>query len=321
MRFPDRIAVIGGGRWARELTSVLCAIVPPTVRISVHSPRNSETVAAWARTRGLAGRIDVSCEWPQQPFSGSNAVIVANATRDHAKAVEAALAASAYVLVEKPISITGAVAQRLADLARSRGTRLAAAHVFLFSGYLARFARLVAESTGILSARVCWEDPRGETRYGEQKRFDPAMPVFADCLPHVLSMLGALTPSKPVKCVDLQFLRGGAHLDLEIEMSDFPCKVQLVRNGGVRRRSIDVATSEETLRLDFSAEPATIASAAQTVSADPDWRAGRGPLARMLAAFLHWAAGGSFDDRWTLKSVCRPTGSLTTSRGCTIQRY
>lgn len=303
--WPERVAVIGGGRWARQLTQVLCDLTPPTVQISVHSRHNAESLSVWVRSRGLEERVEVSFGWPRLLGARSTAVIVANAARDHESAAVAALSECVPVLVEKPIAPTAAASHRLVDLARSRNTRFAAAHVFLFARYLESFARLVSETGGIRSLRIRWMDPSNDSRYGEKKRFDPGLPIFADWLPHVLSITNALTPALPQRCERLKFLRGGAHLELELVLGSTPCSVELVRNGDRRQRVVEVVTLEKTLLLDFSREPGTIICGSQTSNGDPDWGRALGPAALMLLAFLRWAAGGDFDSRLDIERGLR----------------
>lgn len=294
---PDHIAVIGGGRWARVLTEILCGLVPPSVGISVHSLHNVGPMSAWVLERGFGKRIQVSSDWPQFLSKGSSAMIVANAARDHKKAIEWALSAGVPVLVEKPITLTAAESQRLANIARSKEVRFAAAHTFLFASYLENFAKLVAEAGGARYLQVRWMDPQLESRYGEQKQYDLSLPIFADCLPHVLSMAGALTPGLPQRCETLKLFRGGAHLELELKLGDIPCSVQLVRNGEQRQRIIEITTGQKMFRLDFSKEPGTIVSGSTVMDGDLGWEVKQRPAARMLMAFLRWAAGGEFDSR------------------------
>lgn len=302
---PDNVVVIGGGRWARVLTEVLCGLVSPSVTISVHSLHNAESMSVWAAARGLGNRIVLLSEWPQFLSAKSSAVIVANAARDHERAVEWVLSAGVPVLVEKPIALTASASQRLADLARSRNARFAAAHVFLFARYVDHFSRLVADAGGARFLRVHWTDPKSENRYGERKQYDPGLPIASDWLPHVLSIVGTLTPNFPGKCEVTKFLRGGAHLELDLMLGDIPCSIQLIRNSDRRQRIIEVTAGQKMLRLDFSKEPGIITCGAITMIGDPDWEVKKRPAARMLTAFLKWAAGSKFDSRLNVETGLR----------------
>ncbi len=295
--YPDNIAIIGGGRWARVLTEVLCDIVPPAVSVSVHTLHNAESMSVWATSRGLDGRVFVSSEWPQFLYGRSNAVIVANAARDHEQAVQWALSAGVPVLVEKPVALSASATQRLSDLANRHNIRFAAAHVFLFARYLDNFSKLVADAGDIQSLQMHWTDPQLENRYGEQKQYDSSLPIFSDCLPHILSMIGALTPNLPGKCEIAKFLRGGACLEIEIMLGDIPCIISLERNSEKRRRLITATTGQKMLRLDFSKEPGIITDGSTTIVGDPDWEVKQRPIARMLTAFLTWVRSGEYDSR------------------------
>jgi predicted dehydrogenase len=296
-RCPDSIAIIGGGRWARVLARVLCEIVPGPVAISVHSRRNAGSMAAWVEAQGLGKRIGLSSAWPDSMPASPGAVVVANAARDHEVAVEWALSAGVPVLVEKPIAPTFAAARRLADGARASGVRLGAANVFLFARYLENFARLLADARGMESLRIEWTDPRGEERYGEPKRYDSSLPVFADWLPHVVSIAGALLPVPPEYCGSLRVERGGAALHIELTGGSVPCAVTMERNADRRRRILRARAGGEDICLDFSTEPGAITRGSSRAIGDQYWSSRRRPVARMLAAFLGWAAGGERDPR------------------------
>ena len=254
-------------------------------------------MSAWASERESRRRVAVSSDWPKFDPGRSSAVIVANAARHHEDAVEWALSSGVPVLVEKPIALTAAAARRLANAALERNVYFASAHVLLFASYLEKFSSLVAGSGDIRRLHVRWMDPLNESRHGERKRFDPSLPIFMDCLPHVLSLAGSLTPKLPQRCENLQFLKGGSRLELELMLGDIPCGVQLTRNGDRRERIVEVAAGQETLKLDFSEEPGIIVSGSATMNADPDWAVKSHPVERMLTAFLKGAAGGERDSQ------------------------
>ncbi|MBI5141413.1 MAG: Gfo/Idh/MocA family oxidoreductase [Nitrospirae bacterium] len=294
---PDNIAVIGGGRWARVLTEVLCGVVPSSVRISVHSPHNAKAMSSWILERGLEQRVFVSSGLPVFPLGTSNAAIVVNAARDHEKSIEWAITAGIPVLVEKPLALSYSATKRLADLARSQKTYFAAAHVFLFARYIQTLSRLVTDEGRVQHINVFWMDPRAESRYGEAKSYDPGLTIFADWLPHVMSILSTLTSSQDQRCEKLELLRGGAYLEIDLVLGDIPCHIQLVRNGIRRQRIIEVVAQSKMFKLDFSSEPGTIVAGSATLCGDPDWDSKAKPVAKMLGAFLQGAVGGVGDNR------------------------
>lgn len=294
---PDNVAVIGGGRWARVLVEVLCDLVPLGVKLSVHSPRNAKMMMAWVSERGLEKRISVSSSLPSLPSDASNAIIVTNAACDHESSVEWALTQGYPVLVEKPLCLNFATAQRLANLALARKVYLATAHVFLFASYVEAFSKHVADVSKIVSIRVLWMDPQSESRYGEIKSYDPGLPIYADWLPHVISILDTLGFGRDLLCENLDFLKGGAHLKINLIYGQISCDIELVRNGNTRQRIIEVITDQKKITLDFGKEPGSIYSDTTLLSLDQNLTDEPKPVTRMLAAFLQGAAGGMLDSR------------------------
>src|SRR4051812_39475599 len=101
----QRLALVGGGRWARVLASVLLEVTPASVQIDIHTARNPTGMGEWSARQGL-GRARVVTASPE--FHGANrpdAVIVANAARDHTTAAAASLRAGVATLVEKPLAL------------------------------------------------------------------------------------------------------------------------------------------------------------------------------------------------------------------------
>jgi len=294
----EAVAVIGGGRWARVLAETVHKLVGPMRRVTLHSQHCSDAVATWLQEKRLADSIGISAEMPSGSEVASSAVIIVNAARDHEAVTAFALNAGAPVLVEKPIALTLKGAEDLVNLAHLTSGKLAAANVFLFARYIRRFAtHLSAKSKKIQSMHVRWVDPQGEFRYGEVKSYDAGLPVFKDVLPHVSAILSALFPSAEHTCKDLHFFRGGAQLEIEIEVNEIPCKIIIARNGDRRERSITANLERDTIQLDFATEPGTISDAGELRDADPHWHIQSRPLASMLHSFLRWADELEFDAR------------------------
>jgi predicted dehydrogenase len=295
-RARGSIAVIGGGRWARVLTDVLCRLTPSGTRVAVHSPGNAAAMNEWAARSGWGERIVASSEWPS--LDPSSVVLVVNAARNHAQVAERALAAGASVLIEKPMALTAQAAHRLVAVAQMHGARLATAHIFMFASYLERFVARVAEAGGAQAMRVTWIDPGAESRYGEEKRFDPGLPVYADWLPHVLSVASMFVTDASQSCEGLTFSRGGALLELRLRLRDTPLEVRLARNSDRRVRLLEIDTPRGPMSLDFATEPGVVRLASGEIAdGDPQWSTGARPSARMLGAFLAWAGGGPPDAR------------------------
>ncbi|HEX2825366.1 MAG TPA: Gfo/Idh/MocA family oxidoreductase [Burkholderiales bacterium] len=297
------VLVVGGGRWARVLIDVLCGILAPRVPLRVCSPGNAQGMLAWARTRRAGAPLEISAALPNAP---AGAVIVANAAHDHEATAEWALRAGSPTLVEKPVATTAAAAQRLLDLARAHRVTLAASHVFLFAPYVQRFAERVAASSPVEALTLRWADPLAEHRYGEVKSYDARVPVFADWLPHVVPLVGALLGRAPDRLRGVTVARGGAAVGLDLRADDVPCTIFLERNTGERRRLVEVrARSGRVLQLDFSAEPAVIRDG-ERASAEPMPASdAERPLARMLATFLAAAAGAALDPRLSFETAVR----------------
>ena len=296
--WTEYIVVIGGGRWARVLLEIISSLTPVSVKISVHSPKNYTAMAEWTLSCGLDNRIEVFPHYPNTITEKICVVIVANSANDHEKAIEWALLNHLPVLVEKPVTKSFLASQRVVNLAKIQKTYLATAHVFLFASYIEKFSKLVSNEKNISSVRVVWTDMQSEWRYGEKKIYDPGLPIFADCLPHILSILGSFIPSPAKVSENILCLNGGAHLKLILVLGLIPCEIEMARNHNSRQRIIEVNTGKRKLTLDFSFEPAVICSDITKVDEDNiGWSYKPKPVANMLLAFFQAVAGIYFDSR------------------------
>lgn len=311
--WPDHVLIFGGGRWARVLAETLCCILPPSVELTVCSPHGAETQKIWVRERGINSRLQVLDERPSRLSQGCTAVIVANAAKDHVTTGHWALEQGAAVLVEKPLALTLSDAYSLSAKATDLDGFLAAAHVFRFARYLEVFAGHVAVVEDVRSIKVEWSDPVGERRYGESKQYDAGVPVYADCLPHIISILQTVFSAFPVANGPVEVEAGGSRMRIPLTLGGRSCQVHLERNALRRRRAVTVETGRGTLKLDFSTEPGIIWDCAGTHTADDTWGTSPRPLALLLKSFLVAACGGPVDPRLGLDTAFQACDLIETT--------
>ena len=301
-KFTDQIAVIGGGRWSRVLLQVLCKIVPSSVEISSHSKHNVSGMIKWSHNYGFNNRIKFFKNYPKVFLGKSCAIIVANAARDHEKVVKWAVSKYLPVLVEKPIALNYTSALYLANLAKVNKTYLAVSHVFLFAKYINDFSKITTNLKHINNIKIKWIDPKIENRYGEVKKYDPAVPIFVDWLPHIISILQCFLPHSSHIIKNLKLYKGGSRVKIYILLGNVNCEIDLVRNSSERKRSFEVKTNKENFTLDFANEPGKIISDKGTYNINIAWENKPKPLSAMLLAFLTGAAGEVKDIRLDLQT-------------------
>lgn len=251
------------------------------------------------------GRVEIMGALPHVPDAQRSAVIIANAAREHEATAKWSLAAGVPTLVEKPIALSGDSARRLGAIARERGLLLAPAHVFLFASYLRALSATIASAGAMEAMWIHWSDPAAETRYGELKSYDSSVPLVVDVLPHIVQLVVAVSGVLPSAAREVDVRDGGSSVSLSLRVGDVPCSVQLGRHSDRRRRLLRVQAERGTFELDFSTEPGSISTPGGVVVSDDTWSASARPLASMLTAFLHWAAGGEKDARLALQPAIR----------------
>jgi predicted dehydrogenase len=145
-----RIGVIGIGRWGKILISAFSKVAD---------------VVACGSTGGLAGREWLAREYPSVAWApdGSailqkaevDAVIIATPIATHEDLTERGLWAGKHCWVEKPLALSGARADFLADLADRRDLILFVGHTFLFDPAYMELRRLTRQDA-VQAAKLTW---------------------------------------------------------------------------------------------------------------------------------------------------------------------
>lgn len=301
----DHIVLIGGGRWARVLLGVLCDISPLHTKITVYSRHNIKEMLEWVDTCDLNKRVKVSQNYPLMKRNERVSVVVANAARDHEKAIKWALSNSLPTLVEKPVTLTSKATRGVANMAIRNNAYLAAAHVFTFATYMETFFQTISKSKIVHSISIKWTDPPSEQRYGESKSYDPSVTVFADWIPHIVSILDGFVPHSSARVEKLATSYGGAVVKVDIVTGNIPCEIELARNAETRERLINVETNRGLICMNFAQEPGTISCGSLVDNGLTDWAIRPKPVANMLRSFLLGAAGGVPDKRLDIELAIR----------------
>lgn len=289
-----KIAVFGGGRWARVLLGVFLAKTKSNVNFTVHTKHLVGDMRLWIDNNGFGDRVFVTDADPDFFGSKYKAAIVVNSVEGHKRCVKMAITAKVAVLVEKPMTPTFKETLALIKSAKANGTLLSSSWVFLYASYIDNFIKQLGSADDIQKVHFTWTDKFAEPRYGEVKSFDAATPVFKDVLPHVLSILSKIFKTQTFEFGRCKVSRGGSCVEIVIFISNIECCLVLERNSDKRRRTIFIK-SQKDCELDFSAEPGTMLIDGHTFSGDLYWGSCPSPLEKMVIEFLTQVESDKFD--------------------------
>lgn len=206
-----RIAVLGCGYWGRNHARTLAGL-GALAAVSDRNTERAEAVAAEFAARPLAPQALIAA-------GDIDAVILALPPHRHAENAVALAAAGKHLLVEKPIALTVADAERVVAAAERAGIVALTGHILRYHPAFEALEALVAEGT------------LGAVRYIHSHRvglgkFHAENDALWDIAPHDLSLIMAITGSAPRRVRG----EGSAVLD---HLSDF-AHLHLEFDGGVR---------------------------------------------------------------------------------------
>jgi predicted dehydrogenase len=274
-----RIAVLGGGRWARVHISVLQKITEPSVEIFWLTRHNANENRTWLNNNGSINAHIVEDEellWALRP----DAVIITTATPTHIDLLKKSLAQCVPALCEKPFALDIETAVQLASYAQTQNTVAGVNLEFLYANYLSDFAQTL-KSIPLKSVDLVWHDPIHEVRYGEVKKSDSSTPHLHDVLPHCWSVLQVLLPNVALKIWKVDVENEYVLVSANSVTSRLAFTFSLSREAHIRRRIVDVNNGMAI--LDFSTEPGTTTLNGKVTQ--NHWR-GERPMAGSVGSFL-----------------------------------
>ncbi len=290
-----RIGLIGLGRWGQVYVRALAAL-PSRCRLTHVGTRHPE------RLKGLgAAGATVVPDWADVIQAECDAVIVATPPQTHAALLEACLEAGKPCIIEKPLCLDLAAAERLHRRVAASRVPVLVDHTQLFSpSYGAVKEALAREGEPI---RVVWSEGMALGPFRDD------VPALWDWAPHDVSLCLDLFGQAPSQVAALGGPRnaGGAPemVSLRLEFPAGGCGwIHAGRLSPARRRALSVFTDTRIYRADDSADPAAgvapfaFAARSETGRAEPVEFSPLGPASsspamdRMLNYFLDGLAGG-----------------------------
>lgn len=199
-----RVGLIGCGAWGEKILRVLVASARAEV-VAVADP----DPARLARSRAIAPRARRARAFDEALGARVDAVVIATPPASHAELVLRALEAGADVLVEKPLAITAADAERCAARAAALGRIGMVGHLLRYHPAVARLVELA--QGGELGELVAF----AATRSSARAAVDARSTLWA-LGPHDLAVLGALDAS-PADEIEASEERGGVLIEARLE--------------------------------------------------------------------------------------------------------
>ncbi|WP_206455260.1 Gfo/Idh/MocA family protein [Aurantimonas marina] len=257
-----RIAVVGCGQWGQNHIRTLAEIGA----LAGVADRHDDRAGAFAE------RYGVKALSPEAAVAAPDidALVLALPASAHGAMARAAFAAGKDVLIEKPIALDPADAEKTAAAARATGRLLMVGHVIRFHPVFQRLCDIVAEGR-IGTVRQMISNRMGLGRF-------PSMDVVWDLAPHDLSLVLHLANGHPDSVVCHRRTVLSDETDIADIMLDFPggigAEIHVSRVSPYRDRRFSVIGTEGMLTFDDLA-----------------------PEGEKLALYAHkvWRAGPTFD--------------------------
>jgi len=233
-----RIAVVGCGQWGQNHIRTLAEIGALAGVADRHDDR----------AEAFAERYGVKALSPEAAVAASDidALVLALPASAHGAMARAAFAAGKDVLIEKPIALDSADAEKTAAAARAAGRLLMVGHVVRFHPVFQRLCEIVAEGQ-IGQVRQLISNRMGLGRF-------PSMDVVWDLAPHDLSLVLHLAGEHPDNVICHRRTVLSDETDIADIVLEFPsgigAEIHVSRVSPYRDRRFSVIGTEGMLTFD-----------------------------------------------------------------------
>lgn len=287
------ILVFGGGRWSRQIIQELLLILNKNFNITIISPRNFENMIEWSKRELETDRVIIKKSFlpNEKKYIAS---IIANSVTDHYLSAKISLENYIPTIIEKPVTNSSYQTKQLIEFAHQQLTILCSANVFLYSNNIELFSKYISKKDKIDNFEFIWTDPQNETRYGEIKKSDTSISVYANYLPHVISICKILFATDQFAIKNIKMLENNNQAIIEVKINNIICLIKLNRNGNKRQRIIKMKSQNDEIRFDFTDEtPKLFINNIKDINYEFDKN--DRPLSKMLGTFLKSAETSCYE--------------------------
>lgn len=191
MSAPVRLAVVGAGRWGRNLIRNLLAL--PEAQLLAVVDASAAALAALQQQLALPGTVQCLTDWRQAlELPALQAVVVATPAATHKTIIQASLEHRLHVLSEKPLTLDADSCGALCQLAQRQQRQLVVDHTYLFHPAVRRGRDAIATHQ------------LGQLRYGYASRTNLGpvrqdVDALWDLAVHDIAILNYWLAQKPVR--------------------------------------------------------------------------------------------------------------------------
>lgn len=245
--------IIGGGRWARAVAGEAHKLADYNLDITIISKKNFDGMKEW--TADFVGKeaITVAKNLPEK-LNIKSSIYVANETKLRFETLQGVANFKVPILVEKPLMLDSAQAQKIFNLYKREDIKLSTSQVFRFLDSI-QILKNELRFFKFENIEFYWHDLVQEFRYGELKKFESDVPLHHDIFPHIYSIMYELFGKFELELVGIQSNKFSETLILDFMIdSTIKFRTHLLRSATQRLRLIRFSNESKTINFNFSSE-------------------------------------------------------------------
>lgn len=249
---PRRVALFGGGRWARVLLQELTKVVSVDTQVVWISKNLFAESKSWLSEHHRPN-VCLQSDWDSETKSFDAAIIATSVSR-HFDLSKRLLEKGLPTLCEKPVALSIDELELLTSISSRSSVPFGIHLEFLFSTPIREMSKLLS-SRLVEEIEVQWQDPWIEERDGQLKTAEMGTDVLNDQFPHVWSIICGLT-SIESKLEITSSRISSSHVQVEGFAGNVHINAILGRRANKRIRRVIVNCGEAS--IDFSCSPCLV---------------------------------------------------------------